>query len=59
MADELECPAFEARLLDGTWLRVYASGVVTGVEHDVVFNRIPALINLAWAEGFLESGEAK
>jgi hypothetical protein len=45
-----ERPAFEARLLDGSWLRVFASGRVEGVQHDIVINRIPAMINQALAQ---------
>lgn len=46
---EAERPAFEARLSDGSWLRVYASGRLEGVEHDVIVNRIQAIINHAVA----------
>lgn len=46
----LEKPAFEARLADGTWLRVYANGTLEGAKHDIIINRIPVMINQAVAE---------
>jgi hypothetical protein len=50
-------PAFEARLLDGSWLRVFASGRIEGVQHDLVINRIPAMINQALAQEMMNADD--
>lgn len=46
-----EQPVFEARLLDGTWLRIWLDGRIEGISHDIVINRIPALVNQAANHG--------
>ena len=47
-------PAFEIRLLDGSWLRIYASGRVKGIGHDAIINRIPALLSAAVAAAVVD-----
>lgn len=38
-------PAFELGFRNGSWIKIYADGTVTGVQSDtVIINRIPYLL---------------
>jgi hypothetical protein len=62
MPEPLETPpwlnepgvAFVLRLKTGEWLGIRADGRVHGEAHDIVINRIPAMLNQAAAGVLLE-----